>query len=177
MEIKKYEKGQVIPEFKGIGEGARMAISDNGIDVCIFFENPTTYEIEEFDADKPFTIREAVIYDSIISFTFKIGSLNWIDAPFTPHLAKDLTKIPEIPEGTGLALRLYLIDAISGVLCSKIRLISLGERFSRKLVKDVNEVWSRPFNEAQYYENLGMMMRRYTTKDLVNISENYFKIK
>lgn len=176
-EFEKYKKGQVIPEFKGVAEGARMAISDSGIDVCIFFAHPTAYEIEQFDVSKPFTVKETVIYDSIISFTFKIGNLNWIDAPFTPHLAKDLTRISEIPDGMGFALRLYLIDSVSGTLCSDIRLISLGAKFSRKLIKDIEDVRSKPFDEIQYYENLDMMMRRYTTKDIVDISGNYFKIK
>ena len=128
----KYEVGQVVDNFKWHPEGVHFDIADDGATMIAFFQDPTTEEIEQFKSDKKFEIRFTELY-GVIMITVKIGSLNWMDAPYSPHLSENLTKFPLPGTDQGLGLTLMLVDARTGEIKS-IRLIGLSERFSKRLI-------------------------------------------
>lgn len=68
--------------------------------------------------------------------TSKIGNLNWIDAPYSPHLSKSLTKFEISSDGSGPGFTLILIDTRTGII-KNIRLLGLSEHFSKKLIGTV----------------------------------------
>lgn len=170
----KYEVGQCIENFKNHKEGVQFDISDDGAAMIVFFETPTQNEIEQFKSGGKFEIRFIVLND-VMMITTKIGNLNWMDAPYTPHLSKNLTKYQIPNEGEGLGLTLCLVDAITGEIKS-IRFMSLSERFTRKLFGCTMEIKMKEFDKKQYLMKLSDIFCKYDTKQIVKMSSEYCKI-
>lgn len=84
-----YEVGQVVDKFKNHQEGVLFDVADDGATMIAFFKKPSGNEISQFQGN--FEIRLTELY-GIIMMTFKIGHLNWMDAPYSPHLSKHLTR-------------------------------------------------------------------------------------
>ena len=95
--------------------------------------------------------------------------------PYTPHLSKNLTKFQLPDKGEGLGLVLMLVDGATGEIKS-IRMMGLSENFTRKLFEAAMEQKSKDFDEAEYDETVLQIKRRYTTKQIVNMSKVYCKI-
>ena len=171
----KYEKGQIVKNFICHSEGAYFDMDDSGAVLMIFFNKPTQNEVGQFQAGHNFEIRFVNI-KNIMMITAKIGNLNWMDAPYSPHLSKNLTKFQFPNEGQGLSLILMLIDVYSGKI-EHIRLIGLSEKFSKKMIGNILELKMSEFNRNEYMMNLNSVFARYTTKDIVKMSRNYCKIK
>lgn len=165
--------GQKYDIFKSYTEGVKFDISDSGAHLIVYFNNPTLQEIQEFESKKRFEIRFSVFYNIII-ITTKIGCLNWMDAPYSPHLSKNLSKIQFPQEGEGLSLTLILVNAVDGEV-KNLRLLGLSEKFSQALVGTVLEEKMKEFNKEQYAENLNQIYNRYTTEKLVSYSNHYCK--
>lgn len=172
--MKNYKIGQVVNEFRYHQEGAYFDISDDGATMLIFFKNPTTNEIEQFKAGKGFEIRFIELY-GIIMVTTKIGSLNWMDAPYSPHLSQNLTKFQLPNDGQGLGLTLVLVDAASGEI-KHMRLLGLSERFTRQMFGAVMENMKKKFNRAEYDQALNRIFSSYQTNQIVKLSSTYCKI-
>lgn len=89
-----YKIGQIVQNFKNHFEGVQFDIADDGAIMLVFFQGPTAEEMEQFKSGKIFEIWFVELYDVII-ITVKIGNLNWMDAPYTPHLSKNLTMLED----------------------------------------------------------------------------------
>lgn len=169
-----YEVGQVIPEYIGHAEGTLFDISDDGASLIVFFNHPDQDEIEQFKSKHTFEIRFVQIKNVIMVLT-KIGNLNWMDSPYSPHLSKHLTRLHNPEPGQGLALTIYLIDSATGKICS-MRLVGLSERFTKSLFNAVLDVWKNEWNKLVYATNMNRIFMSYSTKDLVKMSVDYCKI-
>lgn len=169
-----YEVGQVIEKYKNYNEGVRFDLSDDGATLMVFFYDPTEEEIEQFKSGKNFEIRFTE-FKNVIMITAKIGNLNWMDAPYTPHLRKHLTKYQIPNENQGLGLTLVLIDAHTGEI-KHMRLIGLSEKFTRRLFGCVMELKMKEFNQTEYQLYINQIFNMYDTKQLVNMSKDYCKI-
>lgn len=171
--FKKYEVGNIYPEVKGHNEGCYFDISDEGANLVVYFNRPTKEEIENFKSEKRFEMRLIELSD-IMMFLVKFGSLNWMDAPYTPHLSKNLSKINLEPE-KGLAVTIMLFDTSNGHLES-IRFISLSERFTEKIKKNIDDLMNRPFDKQNFNYSVNMIFSKYSTNELVKMSSQSFKI-
>jgi hypothetical protein len=170
----KYEVGQVIDKFVMHPEGARFDISDSGAVLQIFFNNPTSDEISQFKEGKRFEIRFIEIRN-VIMVLLKIGNLNWMDATYTPHLSKNLTKF-ELPNNNqGLALTIMLIDARTGEI-KALRLVGLSEKFTKKLFGTIMELKITYFDKLEYAQTINSIYASYSTDKLVKLSNDYYKI-
>ncbi|VYT33078.1 Uncharacterised protein [Tyzzerella nexilis] len=169
----KYEVGQVLENFKNHEEGVQFDISDDGATMIVFFNTPTQEEIEQFKSGKNFEIRFTTMYD-VIMITTKIGNLNWMDAPYTPHLSKNLTKYQLPNTEQGLSLTLILVDANSGEI-KQMRLLGLSERFTKNLFGCTMELKMKEFDKNNYANTLNKIFSTYDTKQLVKISSDYCK--
>ena len=169
-----YKVGQVIPEFVGHEEGALFDMADDGATMIVFFDRPDQKEIEQFKSEHSFEIRFVQI-KNVIMVLAKIGNLNWIDSPYTPHLSKYLTRLESPEHGCGLALTILLVDCFTGNICS-IRLLGLSERFTKSLFNAVLDVWKKEWNKLVYATNMNRIFMSYSTKDLVKMSVDYCKI-
>jgi hypothetical protein len=174
MKMYKYKVGQVVDNFKRHSEGVHFDIADDGATMLVFFQNPTTEEIEQFKSGKNFEIRFTELY-GVIMITVKIGDLNWMDAPYSPHLSENLTKFSLPGAGEGLGLTLLLVDAETGEIKS-IRLIGLSERFSRVLIGAVMEQKTKEFDKVKYDSSVSRIFAAYKTSQIVKLSRDYCKI-
>ena len=169
-----YKIGRVIDNFKRDQECLQFDIFDDGATMIVFFQNPTEDEIEQFKSGNNFEIRFLELY-GVIMITVKIGNLNWMDAPYTPHLSKNLTKFHLPNENQGLGLTLVLIDAITGEV-KHIRLLGLSERFTKKLFGIVMEQKINDFDVMEYNKSINKIYSIYSTNQIVKLSKDYCKI-
>lgn len=170
----KYEVGQVVDKFKQHSEGVYFDIDDSGATMLVFFQSPTADETEQFKSGKNFEIRFTELY-GVIMITVKIGNLNWMDAPYTPHLSQNLTKFQLPDENQGLGLTLILIDGVTGEI-KHIRLLGLSERFTKRLFGIVMEYKVKPFDKAEYDKSIKKIFTIYKTSQIVKLSRDYCKI-
>lgn len=171
--MENYNVGQKIDKFVGLAEGVQFDIADDGATLIVFFDNPSDYETSQFKSGVNFEIRFNLMYD-IIVITVKIGNLNWMDAPYTPHLSKNLTKFELPSDNLGLALTLILVDCATGEI-KFIRLMGLSEGFTKKLFGVVMEQKVKEFDILEYKNNLKKALS-YSTKQIVGMSRDYCKI-
>lgn len=107
----------------------------------------------------------------------KIGNLNWMDAPYSPHISK--RKYPdvfqaEISDGSGYSLMLILLDSNSGII-KTLRFLGLSTRFSRELRKTSLRELQLAYDEEIYSQKLSQIYSQYTTNQLVKLSNIYYK--
>lgn len=170
----KYKIGQAVDIFKNHAEGVHFDITDDGATMLVFFQRPTSDEIEQFKSGKNFEIRFVELY-GVIMITVKIGNLNWMDAPYTPHLSKNLSKFQLPNKGQGLGLTLFLVDAITGEI-KHIRLLGLSERFTKRLFGVAMEHKAKLFNKTEYNNSLNRIFSTYQTNQIVKMCKDYCKI-
>lgn len=168
-----FRVGEAIEEFRGRSEGTLLDISDDGAVMFVFFNSPTAQEIEQFQGQKRFEIRLARI-KNIMMFLAKIGNLEWMDFPYSPHLSKNLTELKQLEAGVGLALTVMLVDALTGEV-KAIRLLGLSERFTKVVFRAINEEKMKAWNQMEYNMNISDVYRKYSTKTLVNFARDYCK--
>lgn len=169
-----YEIGKVVDKFKHHQEGVQFELSDDGATMVVFFQNPSFEEIEQFKSGKNFEIRFIELYN-VIMLTAKIGNLNWMDAPYTPHLSKGLVKFQMPNDKQGLALTLMLVDTTSGEI-KHMRIIGMSENFTKKFFGAVMEQKIKEFDIEEYKIALNKIYSAYPTKKIVNMSREYCKI-
>ena len=167
--------GQVVDSFKNHQEGVVFDITDSGAIMKIFCRRPTQEEMEQFKDGKQFEIRFIELY-GVIMITVKIGNLNWMDAPYTPHLSKNLSELQPIGTNQGLALTIMLIDTATGEI-KHLRLIGLSEKFTKQLFKTVAEQKRKPFSVAEYSHNIYRIFSTYSTVQLAKMSYAYCKMR
>ena len=172
MEI--YEVGQVVDKFKGRPDEVHFDLADGGATLIVFFSFPTEKEIEQFSAGKKFEIRFLELYNQII-LTTKIGDLQWMDAPYSPHVSEHLTKLSMPDDNTGLGLTLMLVDSTTGMIKS-LRLIGLSSKFTKDFFRTVSQNMSMPFDKTEYDNTLNRIFAAYSTNQLAKMSMNYCKV-
>lgn len=154
-------------------EGTVFDLADDGAYLNVFFHKPTEDEIEQFDTGCPFEFR-FVVQQNIAMCLFRIGSLNWMDAPYTPHLSKALTRFTFPADGEGLSLVISLFDCSTGEL-KKLRYLSLGTKFTKKFFGEIMELKMKPFSKSEYIASINNIYAKYSTKDLLKFSSPGFK--
>lgn len=170
----KYEVGQTVDSFKHHSEGALIDIADDGATMLVFFQNPILEEIEQFKSGNNFEIRFTELYD-VIMITVKIGDLNWMAVPYTPHLSKNLTKFQMPNENQGMGLTLILIDTVTGKI-KHIRLLGLSDRFTRRLFGTILEHKMKAFNQSEYSNSVKKIFSGYSINKIIKLSKDYCKI-
>lgn len=169
MEFSKLEVGCLLKEgVTHYKEGIKFDITDSGALVRVAFPYPTEKEIEQFESDKDFKVgyyKEK----NVIVMLFKFGDLNWMDAPYSVHLSRNLTKLDDVTTNEGLALTIVFVDASTGIV-KNLRLIGLPNGLTKELFADIKKQKELSFDG--FDENLGNIYRKYSTKQLVNVSRN-----
>lgn len=172
--FEKFEVGTVYPQLKTCREGMQFDIQDSGALLVVHIPSPTKKEIMEIRKGS-FEIK-SFAFSNVIMLMTKFGSLDWLDAPYTPHLSQNLTGFsPDLalPE-SGLSLFIVLVDSATGEI-KGIRLIGLGHNFSISLVKDTLELWKKHFELRTYNQSVDKIFSGYSTKDLVRLASNRWK--
>ncbi len=168
-----FGEGQIVEGFKNHPEVPVFDLADGRAMLLAFFKYPSENEIHQFRSGKNFEIRFTEI-GGVIMISVKVGTLKWMDMPYSPHLSENLTKF-EAPGYGGLALTLALADAVTGEIKS-IRMLVLSEKFARRLLETAGAKKQEAFDMEAYKEAIAGINRRYTTKEIVGLSRDYCKI-
>jgi len=173
-EFQEIKIGQVIPKFIGHAEGTLFNFDSSGANMIVFFNNPMPDEIAQFESRKKFEMR-MIELSGIIFITAKIGNLDWMDFPYSPHLSKERPIFKDIRPGMGYSITLMLVNSQNGKL-EHLRFIGMSEHFSKAFKNVAEGALRKPFDKNSYNMNLNTLFARYTTKQIVNMSSHYFKI-
>ncbi|WP_370852163.1 hypothetical protein [Megasphaera elsdenii] len=106
--------------------------------------------------------------DGVIFWLVKLGTMEWMDVPYSPHLDKGIT-IPEIPDGTGLAIQIILVEATTRIV-KVLRLITVPTNTSRSFLKKVQYELQQPFNFNEYGLKVQKIYASYSTAALVKMT-------
>lgn len=106
--------------------------------------------------------------DGVIFWLVKLGTMEWMDVPYSPHLDKGIT-IPEIPDGTGLAIQIILVEATTRIV-KVLRLVTAPTNVSRAFLKDVQAELQQPFNFNEYGLKVQKIYASYSTVALVKMT-------
>lgn len=168
-----YEVGKCYP-WAVRQESTVFDLADDGAYLNVYFYGPKDSEVEQFKSDKPFEFRYVVLND-VIMCLFHIGNLNWMDAPYTPHLSKNLTRFVLPGSDEGLSLTVCLFDCNTGEL-KHIRYLSLNSIFTRNFFRESVRLKEKPFSEYGFSAALSSIYVKYSTKELLKLSSPGFKV-
>lgn len=173
--MEKFEVGGKCTLFAGHPEGTVFEITESGPVWFFNYANPTDEEISDISEGSPFEIRTLLINDVLWVF-LKCGGQEWAEAPYNPHLSKAPELWP-IEEGSeGYAMTLLMIDAATQTI-RHIRMVGLGNRFSRQLKRDVDELLACPFNRQAYDMAIMKTQSMYTTAQMAKNCRNYWRLR
>lgn len=166
--------GQKHPEVVGLPDSVYFDLTDCGAICKILTYEPTYKEQEEIKANHAFEIR-TIEQNDILFILLKFGDLPWMDAPYTVHLSKHLTTLPSYFEpGTGFPLIVQLLDTSTGKLMHQ-RLIGLDHNVSMQIVTTARRQLKQEFNHYLHQCNVYEVMSRYTTDELVTLSQDGYR--
>ena len=174
MAIQDLRVGGHYPPIAARGEGIYFDIDSTGLTLVYNFAHPSINEVVQMQSDKPFEIQLASVADVLYILT-KCGSLNWTEAPYNPHLSMSgsLEKIHD--DTSGYALTLMMVDATTNVIQS-LRIIGLGNAFSKKFCEKIEGLLSKPFDAVMYQNTVHINSMVRSTKDLVRMSTARWKL-
>lgn len=175
MEITNLAVGKAFSPIYGKPEGVYADMDASGILVVYNFTHPTQSEVEQMGAEKPFEICLTLMGDVLYILT-KCGDLNWTDAPYNPHLSRQMGLRPITNDIEGYALTLLMVDVATNIIKS-IRLIGLGNEFSKALKNEIDGLQAKSFSREQYNQVLHDNNISFSTTDLVKLSDNYWRLK
>lgn len=144
-------------------DGVRFALTDGGGVLVIQMSAPTAAERRAFK--RGLSIRFAVV-DQIIFLLVRMGTMQWMDAPYYRGLSRHLTQVELPEEGQGLAIHAMLVDGATGVLQAQ-KLIGLDTDTSRKLMAAAMVQPVIPDYDAR----LARVYSAYSTDDLLEEAE------
>lgn len=166
-----YQVGKVSRELIG-PQRVMFDFNDNGGILYVTFSSPTQNEIKQFSKD----IKVKYIkVGSVFMMLFKFGNLQWMDAPYSPHLSR-ISRIPELDDNSGLGLQIIFGDSVTGTV-HKIRLVGLSNDFSKKFLDDIAQELQRDFSPQFYDLDVVAVMNKYQTEELVAMAKTYCTIR
>ncbi len=139
--------GQEFPSQKGQADHSQFDITNPCSILFVTLDKPTNYELEQF-ASKQKVIRMTQ-FPGCIWMTFKFGELEWMDAPYSPHLSKQADFPGAIHSGGCSSISLAVVDSSDGKVkyCERL---SFSEEFATSLKESVSLLLAQPFNKDRY---------------------------
>ena len=174
MQMSVYEVGRQYEFAVGHEEGCYFDLADAGGTIAVYMDRPTEQEIKAMRPDQP--IKMAMVpFKHLAMILLKFGDQSWMDAPYTVHLSRQLTQLPDVAGGDGLLVMIYLFDTSDGHLVS-MRQISLSTDLTRLIFQIAREQRDVPFNEIAYAEELRSVYSKYQTRDLVKMASRIYNV-
>ena len=158
-----YRVGQHIPDLAS-GQDSCMAQYIGGtLAFHILINHPNEALLRKADIIHNKIRLSLFTYRDVVTFAIKIGNLNWMDAPYTPHLDQK-EDLPNINSPSNQAL-LVLIDSSDGQIL-RLRTFELPAVFARKLSVDIKELHQKPFSIEQHINNVQAIQNLYLPRDI-----------
>ena len=99
----------------------------------------------------------------------RAGALKWMDAPYSVHLSRDLTRLQEPQKGQGYGCMIILADCSTGEV-KALRLVGLSTHYSKALKAAIEEQRRTQFSEDKYNRAFRELMSIFPTTDMVKHS-------
>lgn len=152
-----YEVGQKVTSR--VPDGVKFDMTDGGGVLGIFFSKPNANEKRSFKSGLSMQFR---VVDDIIFLLVRMGTDQWMDAPYYRHLSWNLTHLERPAEGMGIAVHAMLVDASTGVLVAQ-KLVGLSTEGSNALIDAIQAQPEIP----NYNMRLQRVFGQYRTTDLL----------
>ena len=144
-------------------DGVIFDVADDGATLVIRMCAPASKEKQAFKSG--LSLRYKVV-DGIIFILIRIGTMQWMDAPYYVGFSPNLTRCFELPKnGEGLAVHALLVDGNTGILVDQ-KMIGLTTDGSLKLIKSIEDQEVIP----DYNIRLQRIYAQYSTDDMVKDS-------
>lgn len=168
--------GQVVPQFIGVDDSNAITFKGGSPTLIQFMDAPSPAEIKAAQSCGKAEFRFN-IFGKLLVLAFKLEGQPWQEAIYNPTLDGDIElPIIDAESGLGLALTLMQVNSANGKVTA-LRLIGLGERFSRELVGAVKLLMDSPISRADYNMMAVQLQMKYSTVELVDMCKNYFKLR
>lgn len=141
-------------------DGVLFDMTDGGGILSIIMSQPTAAEKRAFNAG--LSLRLAVVED-IIFVLVRMGSMQWMDAPYYRRLSIHLTRLEDVPDGAGYGIHAMLVDGATGVLVAQ-KIVSTTTSGARSLRAAV----LRQPDIEDYRQRLRIVTTMYSSKDLAD---------
>lgn len=166
--------GQIVPNLKGKNL-IQFDVSDSSCMLSITWPDMSDKESEALSSGK-LEVRTLGM-GHVLFMLFKFEGLPWVEAPYSPHLSKNLSEFPDIEEGQGLALVVQAAESKTGEV-KVLRMIGLPTKFSRTFIKTLQEMMADvPESIEAYRMEVSSLQDSYTIDQLVSYSEPGCKLK
>lgn len=175
MQINRYVIGEKYPNTIGHNDEIKFDLTDGGVIIPIYMRKPNANEISQLMEGAGIKMAY-VARDNVIIMLFKFGDLNWMDAPYTPHLSKNLTHLPgTVSPSEGFSAHLMLFDTSNGELMTQ-RLFSLRSKLSNDLIHEIRKIVDKPFDLKAYSCDISAAYR-YSTDELVKQAKVIYRVQ
>jgi hypothetical protein len=170
MNIKKIEVGKpLFGSYKKMQEGVKFELNENSFELYMFFNNPSKVEIQEITKGNP-VLGGVTLINGVIIPIFKFGKMLPQESMFSIHLLKNqIIVLEDCPDKLGYKLVIYLVDAMNSEV-KGIRMISLGNEFSKQLKALIFEQMNQTFNVENYKKSISEITKTYSVMDLYKLT-------
>lgn len=158
----KYCEGMIIPELIGSRERCLFDMYNGGSAFLVAVNRPTEYELGQFYYEDK-ELRLTAIRDALW-ITLRVGHLNWCEAPFSPHLAKQ-AELPLSLYTASQTVEIILVDTDDGRVRYS-QTFPLNSEFSAALRTGSQFLLQKEFDRDLYDEQLAMVQSRYDTDQI-----------
>ena len=174
MDHMRLSVGEKWPGKLPLQEGAYFEMRNGTLLLLLLFDRPTEKEIA--DARHGKLKMGYYVNNSVIFVVFKLGSMPWMDAPFSIRRYKNLVQdwSEEIQPTEGLSIQISLVDRTTEILHS-IRLVSSSHTFAKGLRREILKQLELPYSDTLYNSDIDNIYSRLTSEDLAHRAENMFR--
>lgn len=155
-------EGSVIPDQIGAPDRCVFDIHNSGSILLVTLNNPTEYELCQFE-DGPRVIRLTRI-ENAMWLTFCFGELNWMEAPYTPHLTAQ-AEMPGAIQRACADFMISVVDTVDGMV-KYCRRFYFSPEFSNAFCSVATTLYNQDFNREEYDELLNLVQQQYSTEEI-----------
>lgn len=155
-------KGQVFPELIGTDDHCTFDLTNEYCVFCSVIDSPTKKELRSFFHEpKDFRLS---IFDDVMYFTLKVGSLGWNEAPFSPHLSKQANVVDTIDAYTK-EVEILLVDSKDGV-AKYCKSFTLDKVMSSAIKISIEDALQKKFEHSTHFEHIQQIQLLMTSEQI-----------
>jgi hypothetical protein len=143
-------------------EVGELNLYDNGLELHLFFRNPTKAEIRGVKQGN--CACALVVLGDVLFFLYRFAGVPWSDAPYSWHRVPADRRVLPALQDTGQMrglLQIILTDADTGIVQAQ-RAVSLSVDFTRALLSAIRMQASTPWcGQAEYDRQLAAVYERF----------------
>lgn len=159
-----YYEGQILHNWIGSPDRIMFDYSVNTGILFYVLNQITDEELDAFNNGKK-SIGMTGLGD-IMYFTFKVGNLPMIDAPYTPHLSNQ-TDFSKCLDDCTKNVAFILVDSENGEV-KYCRSFNVTADFTDRIRNSIKALLSQPFNREEYFALLSRIQEKYSSEQIAD---------